>query len=197
MTPRSDGSDDDLVERARGGDEAAFTSIYHELAPALRRYAASLVGDDCDDVAAEAWLQIARDLRSFEGDVDRLRGWAARIVRNRAMDLLRYRARRPVSPTPIDEMFDRPAADDTEEAAMAAIGTEAAVALIASLPRDQAEAVMLRAVVGLDSAAAGEVLGKSATAVRVASHRGLKRLARQLAREGRNEIPARDAERMS
>ena len=52
--------------------------------------------------------------------------------------------------------------------------------LIAALPREQAQAVLLRAVVGLDARTAGEVLGKRAGAVRVAAHRGLKRLARQV-----------------
>ena len=46
--------------------------------------------------------------------------------------------------------------------------------------RDQAEAVLLRAVVGLDAATAAEVLGKRPGAVRVAAHRGLRRLARIL-----------------
>jgi RNA polymerase sigma-70 factor (ECF subfamily) len=48
------------------------------------------------------------------------------------------------------------------------------------LPRDQAEAVLLRAVVGLSAQAAGSVLGKRAGAVRIAAHRGLKTLARQI-----------------
>jgi RNA polymerase sigma-70 factor (ECF subfamily) len=180
MTPTPEGLDDDLLQRVQSGDQTAFTQLYRDLAPRLRRYAASLVGDDADDVASEAWLQIARDIRTFHGDLDGLRGWAARIVRNRAMDLLRYRARRPVSATPVDELFDRPAPDDTECTVLTALGTAAAVTLIASLPPDQAEAVMLRAVVGLDSATAGAVLGKSPTAVRVAAHRGLKKLAQQL-----------------
>ena len=60
------------------------------------------------------------------------------------------------------------------------MSTAAALALIATLPRDQAEAVLLRAVVGLDATAAGKVLGKRAGAVRVAAHRGLRTLARLL-----------------
>jgi RNA polymerase sigma-70 factor, ECF subfamily len=43
--------------------------------------------------------------------------------------------------------------------------------------------VLLRAVVGLDTIATGAVLGKSAGAVRVAAHRGLKRLARMLSEQ--------------
>ena len=51
--------------------------------------------------------------------------------------------------------------------------TEAALAVIRSLPRDQAEAVMLRAVMGLDAKSAGAILGKRPGAVRSAAHRGL------------------------
>jgi RNA polymerase sigma-70 factor (ECF subfamily) len=58
--------------------------------------------------------------------------------------------------------------------------TEAALELIKTLPRDQAEAVLLRHVAGLDVARAAEVLGKRPGAVRVAAHRGLRRLSGML-----------------
>ncbi|MGW5234218.1 sigma factor-like helix-turn-helix DNA-binding protein, partial [Streptomyces nodosus] len=41
--------------------------------------------------------------------------------------------------------------------------------------------VLLRVVVGLDAPAAARVLGKRPGAVRTAAHRGLRRLARELA----------------
>jgi RNA polymerase sigma-70 factor (ECF subfamily) len=47
----------------------------------------------------------------------------------------------------------------------------------------EAEAVLLRAVLGLDAQTAGQVLGKRAGAVRTAAHRGLRTLARQLETE--------------
>ena len=80
------------------------------------------------------------------------------------------------------ELADLTAAGDTAEAAIATLSTAQAVEIIATLPRDQAEAVLLRAVVGLSAEAAGAVLGKRAGAVRVAAHRGLKTLARQIDR---------------
>jgi RNA polymerase sigma-70 factor (ECF subfamily) len=180
----SDAEEDGLlsgaITAAGHGDEDAFATIYTTLQPRLMRYAASLVGADAEDVTAEAWLQIARDIRSFSGTADAFRGWTARIVRNRALDLVRARARRPVHSASIDDLLDVTAADDTEGAAVERIATAAAVELIASLPREQAEAVLLRAVVGLDARTAGEVLGKSAAAVRVAAHRGLRTLAKRL-----------------
>jgi RNA polymerase sigma-70 factor, ECF subfamily len=56
------------------------------------------------------------------------------------------------------------------------MATAAALALISQLPRDQAEVVLLRVVMGLDTAAAARILGKRPGAVRTASYRGLRRL---------------------
>ena len=169
----------ELIERARAGDSDAFAVLYRDTQPRLLRYAALLVGQDADDVTAEAWLQIARDLRTFTGDLRAFRGWASTVVRNRALDLKRASIRRPA--VPMEMMYlDRPADNDTAATAAESISTAAALALIATLPRDQAEAVLLRTVVGLDAKAAAEVLGKRAGAVRVAAHRGLKALGRRI-----------------
>lgn len=168
-----------MLDAARAGDQDGFAAIYRDTQPRLLRYARTLVGQDAEDATAEAWLQIARDLRSFAGDIRAFRGWAVVVVRNRALDLLRSAARRPSTPIGITGL-DRLGTDDTAESAAEKLSTEAALGLIATLPRDQAEAVLLRAVVGLDAATAGQVLGKRAGAVRVAAHRGLRTLARRL-----------------
>jgi RNA polymerase sigma-70 factor (ECF subfamily) len=174
---------------AQNGDERGFSALYRDLQPRLVRYATVLVGrDDADDVTAEAWLQIARDLHSFTGNLDDFRGWASTIVRNRALDLLRAGARRPQTPSSPQEFPQESATQDTAAAALETLSTDAAIRLISRLPRVEAEAVLLRAVVGLDAAAAAAVLGKRPGAVRVAAHRGLKRLARRvryLPQEGR------------
>jgi RNA polymerase sigma-70 factor, ECF subfamily len=171
---------DEAVAAAKHGDATAFARVYRSVAPKLLRYARGLVGRDAEDVAAEAWLQIARDINRFTGGEDEFRAWAARIVRNRAFDHLRARARRPVQAMSLDDLRDTPAVEDTAETALHRMSASAAIDMIAALPRDQAEAVLLRAVVGLDAAAAGAVVGKSAGAVRIAAHRGLKNLARRL-----------------
>ncbi|MFC1431425.1 RNA polymerase sigma factor [Streptacidiphilus sp. N1-3] len=167
----------DQVRAAQRGDEAAFRALFREVQPGLLRYLTVLVGADAEDVASEAWLQIARDLGAFSGDFDGFRGWAATIGRNRAMDLLRARRRRPSDTLPVEYLRDRPAAEDTEASALATVGTAEALALIAGLPRDQAEAVLLRVVMDLDADSAARVLGKRPGAVRMAAHRGLRRLA--------------------
>lgn len=164
---------------ARVGDNVAFADVYREIQPRLYRYAVTLVGREAEDVTAEAWLQIARDLRRFTGDAQAFRVWAAAVVRNRAIDHLRVAARRPAVLVETAEL-ERPSDSDTEARAAELISTAAALELIATLPREQAEAVLLRTVMGLDATAVAKILGKRPGAVRVATHRGLRALGRLL-----------------
>ncbi|OKK06102.1 hypothetical protein AMK26_08475 [Streptomyces sp. CB03234] len=169
------------VLAAQDGDEDAFRAVYRAVHPRLLGYIRTLVGDaDAEDVASESWLQISRDLDRFSGDADRFRGWAARIARNRALDHLRMRGRRPAIGGDETELTDKPAESDTAGEAMEALATGRTMNLIAQLPQDQAEAVILRVVVGLDAKSAAKTLGKRPGAVRTAAHRGLKRLAELL-----------------
>jgi RNA polymerase sigma-70 factor, ECF subfamily len=173
--------DEGLVELAQHGDPEAFRVLYRDIQPRLLRYLHALVGQDAEDVAAETWLQVTRDLPGFSGDYDHFRGWAATIARHRALDHLRRAARRPPQlPVPAEDLASWPAADDTAQHAIDAVATDAALALINTLPPDQAEAVLLRAVLGLDARTAAQVLGKRPGAVRTAAHRGLRTLAQQL-----------------
>nr|WP_202035154.1 RNA polymerase sigma factor [Streptomyces mexicanus] len=185
--PRVLGDDAELtaaVLAAQDGDETAFRTVYRSVHPRLLGYIRTLVGDpDAEDVASEAWLQIARDLRRFSGDADRFRGWAARIARNRALDHIRMRGRRPAIGGDETELTGRPAESDTASEAIESLATGTTLSLIARLPQDQAEAVVLRVVMGLDAKTAAETLGKRPGAVRTAAHRGLKRLAELLGAE--------------
>ncbi|MFJ4901926.1 MULTISPECIES: RNA polymerase sigma factor [unclassified Streptomyces] len=177
------------VLAAQDGDEDAFRTVYRAVQPRLLGYIRTLVGEpDAEDVASESWLQIARDLDRFSGDADRFRGWAARIARNRALDHLRMRGRRPSAGGDEAELSEKPAESDTAAEAIEALATGRAMSLIAQLPQDQAEAVVLRVVVGLDAKSAAQTLGKRPGAVRTAAHRGLKRLA-ELLRADSADVP--------
>ncbi|MFI8518370.1 RNA polymerase sigma factor [Streptomyces sp. NPDC085481] len=169
------------VLAAQNGDEDAFRTVYRAVHPRLLGYIRTLVGEtDAEDIASESWLQIARDLDRFTGDADRFRGWAARIARNRALDHIRMRGRRPAVGGDETELTDKPADSDTADEALEALATGRTMHLIAQLPQDQAEAVVLRVVVGLDAKSAADTLGKRPGAVRTAAHRGLKKLAELL-----------------
>ncbi|MFD4613688.1 RNA polymerase sigma factor [Streptomyces sp. NPDC058440] len=173
------------VARAQEGDEESFAVAYRLVQPGLLGYLRGLVGDDAEDVASEAWLEIARDLGRFRGDGAGFRGWTATIARHRALDHLRRKRVRPRGSTLEQDVLELPGPHSTHDQALEAMTTERALDLVRGLPRDQAEAVLLRVVVGLDGPAAARVLGKRPGAVRTAAYRGLKRLALQLEEEAR------------
>lgn len=175
MGPELDAALDDA---RRGGPEGVAV-LWRALNPALERYLGTLVGQAAQDVASETWLQAARDLPGFRGDGAGFRVWMFRIGRNRAIDELRRAGRRP------EELQAQPGgpadfAADTAAVAEERFGTRRAMMLLARLPKEQAEAVLLRAVFGLDAKACGQILGKRPGAVRIAAMRGLRALADQL-----------------
>ncbi|MEU5308065.1 RNA polymerase sigma factor [Streptomyces sp. NPDC021562] len=180
------------VVRAQDGDEGAFAFLYRIVQPGLLGYLRGVVGDDAEDVASDAWLEIARDLGRFKGDGAGFRGWTATIARHRALDHLRRRRVRPQAGGTDQDVLDLAGQHNTHEQALESLSTEWAMELIRGLPRDQCEAVLLRVVVGLDGPSAARVLGKRPGAVRTAAHRGLKSLARQLGIGGEAEESVTD-----
>ncbi|WP_406122914.1 RNA polymerase sigma factor [Streptomyces sp. NBC_00989] len=168
------------VARAQEGDDGAFAVAYRIVQPGLLGYLRGLVGDEAEDVASDAWLEIARDLGRFRGDGAGFRGWTATIARHRALDHLRRQRVRPRPATLEQDVLELPGPHSTHDQALESLSTEYALGLVRGLPQDQAEAVLLRVVVGLDGPGAARVLGKRPGAVRTAAYRGLKRLAREL-----------------
>jgi RNA polymerase sigma-70 factor, ECF subfamily len=174
---------DDALRRARAGDEAGFLEIWRELQPRLLRYLRVQSGDGAEDIAAETWLQVVRDLPSFIGTADGFRGWLFTVARHRAIDAARAKAARPA--IPIADIAATPAASaargsmpSAEVEALERISTQRALDLVALLPPDQAELVALRVIAGLDVQTVADLVGKSPGAVRVSVHRGLRALSR-------------------
>ncbi|MEH1123782.1 RNA polymerase sigma factor [Micromonospora sp. CPCC 206061] len=169
------------------GDAAAFAVLWRALQPALLRYLRVIVDEAAEDVASETWLQAARDLRSFAGEPPAFRVWLFRIARHRAIDERRRARRRPEEPQDLTDQDLAASAPDAAAEVIQRSDTDWALSVIASLPKDQAEAVTLRVVAGLDVAQTAQVLGKRPGAVRIAAMRGLRRLA------GHAEVQARRA----
>jgi len=164
------------LEQARSGNEAGFLQLWRALQPRLLRYLRVLSCGDAEDVASETWLQVVRDLHRFSGSEEDFRRWLFTVGRHRAIDSARARIRRPVAALPADADL-LPDRQQVEDQVMDGLSVTAAIALLAALPPDQAEAVALRVIGGLETAAVADILGKSSGAVRVALHRGLRALA--------------------
>lgn len=171
-----------VLHGAAGGDEASFARLWRDNHPPLLRYLRVIVGDAADDIASEVWLEVAKGLRKFRGGEPEFRGWIFTTARRRLIDRRRYDARHPVWLTGEASELDSAAGDDAASAALDRISTENALELIATLPRDQAEIIVLRVIAGMDTAQVAQIVGKRTGAVRVAAHRGLRTLAARLAR---------------
>jgi RNA polymerase sigma-70 factor, ECF subfamily len=168
---------------AQAGDEAAFACIFRDVQPALLRYL-RVIAPDPEDVAGDTWLQVVDGLARFRGEEQAFRAWLFTIARHRAADAGRSRARRPAVPLETSAAAQQLTSPDAADQALEAVSTQAAMALITSLPHDQAEIIMLRVVAGLDASDVARIVGKTPGAVRVAAHRGLRRLAGQAERAG-------------
>lgn len=165
-----------LLAAAQNGDEDAFAAIWRKFNPQLLRYMRVMAAGQAEDLTAETWLQVTRKLLTFEGDETAFRAWLYTIARNRHIDWRRQSARRAESPVGVEALERQAAPDDPVATVEAKMSTDSALALLASLPEDQAEAVMLRAVAGLSVAAAAEIMGRPPGTVRVLCHRGLRKL---------------------
>lgn len=84
----------DLVDRARGGDPAAWDAIVDRFAPLVwsvcRRY--NLSGADADDVGANTWLRLVEHLGRLR-EPAALPGWLASTTARECLQLLRRSGR--------------------------------------------------------------------------------------------------------
>ncbi len=94
-------SEDDLIRRARLGDQDAFRQLVEIYGMLTERTARVLLSDrsDAEDAVQEAWVDAWRGLRSFEAGRP-FRPWLLAIVGNRCRMLAR---RRKVASVPFNE----------------------------------------------------------------------------------------------
>ncbi|HSJ91424.1 MAG TPA: sigma-70 family RNA polymerase sigma factor [Ilumatobacter sp.] len=182
---------EEVIRRARAGDREALAHLWRSYQHLLLRYFRGKGMNEPEDLASTVWIEVASGLVRFEGDESDFRRWLFTIAARRRIDDIRATKRRAdrIERAPIDERpaHARSAGDEAERAA----GLDAAIAMVQSLPPDQAEAVLLRVVADLGVTEVAEIMHRSEGAVRVLVHRGLKRLADRLA------VTNPDAETMS
>lgn len=170
-----------VLAAAQAGAEWAIASLYREHQPALLRYLTARAGGEGEDLAASTWLDVARNLHTFDGTEEYFRRWLFTIGSRRLTDWLRHRSRRPADPTD-PEVLGAAAVADVDAADVvvdAMAGDEAARRIAALLPAAQAEVVLLRVVAGLSVEEVSALTGRRAGTVRVLTHRALRTLARE------------------
>lgn len=177
--------DGELVDAARRGDEAAWRELYARHARRLQVWLATLPSGDPtaspEDVAADAWLTAASKIGEFRGSEDDFAGWLFTIARLTLQNRRRAAQRRRTDAQ--DPDGSDPTWGVVEPPESAVVGQAETRRLLALLSPREAEVIACLEVVGLDVAGTAQALDLSPTAVRVARHRGLRRLRDLLAED--------------
>ena len=180
-----------LAELAVRGQPAAIDTLLRQIRPMVVRYCRARLRRISghyhapDAVAQEVCIAILSALPRYQDMGRPFASFVFGIASHKVADAMRSAARLAI---PTEDLPDGP--DDRpgpEETAVAYLEAERARSLLARLPVNQRELLVLRVLSGLSAEETGHALGMSAGAVRVAQHRALARL-RAIATEEREYI---------
>jgi RNA polymerase sigma-70 factor, ECF subfamily len=169
-----------LTELAARGQPAAIETLLQQIRPMIVRYCRARLGrisghyHAADDVAQEVCIALLSALPRYQDMGRPFASFVFGIASHKVADAMRSAARLAV---PTEDLPDGPdPRPGPEETAVAYLEAEHARALLAKLPVNQRELLVLRVLTGLSAEETGHALGMSAGAVRVAQHRALARL---------------------
>ena len=167
-------ADDRTVAAAKHGDADAWRELYRahagRLLVWLQRRPLADGAITAEDLAAETWLTAASKIADFTGSADDFAGWLFGISRNIEANARRRESRRRTAPLAEVEPDPVPGPEP------AYVAEDWVRSALAELPDRERDVVTCLDVIGLDTATTAAALGISQVAVRVARHRGLKRL---------------------
>jgi RNA polymerase sigma-70 factor (ECF subfamily) len=179
MPPRSEKtSEEDLVRRLQGGDEAAFEGVVLRYHPRLQELAFRLTGDleEARDIGQLALLRAFETLTRFRGEA-RLSTWLYRVVLNLCRDRHRKATAYADHVAQVDAPSDAVAGEELPGARMEGRETAEVVAdAVRSLPDREREVVLLRHYHDLTFADIAEIQGEPVTTVKSRMNKGLRLL---------------------
>ncbi|QFZ22599.1 sigma-70 family RNA polymerase sigma factor [Saccharothrix syringae] len=181
---------DELEARVRaavGGDRAAVAELLATVRPLVVRYCRARVGrqerssSSADDVAQEVCLAVLTALPTYRDHGRPFLAFVYGIAAHKVADA--HRADRRNRAEPVPEIPDAPdESADPERRVLHGELSRKLGELLRVLPDKQQEILLLRVVVGLSAEQTADAVAASPGAVRVAQHRALTRLRREVER---------------
>lgn len=153
---------------------ASFRELYERNRLSVFRYIYALTGgaqDDAEDLTAETFLRAWKARFQFEGDVDSAIGWLLRIARSVVIDQYRRTVRATRHPTP-----DLQSEPTPEQTAIYSEQQRFLLQLVADLPEEQREILVLRYLLGWRVNEIARHVGASENKISVSIHRALSKL---------------------
>ena len=171
-----------VLEAARAGAEWAWRRLYEDLSGQVLGYMRRQGAHDAEDLLGEVWLQVARNIGTFDGDEANFRSWIFTVAHHRVIDERRRSGRRREEPVP--QLPETASEDVAARSALDSIATDRVQSLLDRIAPAQRDVLLLRIVGGLTVAEVAEALDKRPGAVKALQRRGLEALRRLLEREG-------------
>jgi RNA polymerase sigma-70 factor, ECF subfamily len=174
--------DFDVLRKAQRGEERAFRTILDAYETPVFNYVLRMVGDRAlaEDLTQEIFLRIYQGLPGFSLRC-RFTTWLFQVAKNRVLDELRARERKPHSVVTLDDIPPLEVVDAPPERVEAIDGVWRAVAL---LNPDLKMALLLRDIVGLSYIEIADSLEITLATVKWRIFKAREEVQLSLAREG-------------
>lgn len=175
---------ENVLAAARAGGDWAWALLYRDLAPQVIGYLRTRGASAPEDVAGDVFLQVVRDIDTFEGDERAFRAWIFTIAHHRLLDAARNARRRPVEPATEARLVAAGGIADAEAEALTSLEVARVRRILGRLSVDQQDVLLLRLFGDLTLEEVARALGKRVGAVKALQRRGLAALKRELSRQG-------------
>ncbi len=162
---------------AQGGDRSAYETLLKELAEAVRTMARHQLPPDRVDDGMQNVLIAVHKARHTYDPARPFMPWFRAIARHRLTDTFRRVSRATIRETNRADVSDLA---DPRDLVTASHDRAAVRAAVAGLPAGQRRVVELLKLEQRSVKEVAEILGMSESAVKVAAHRGYKRLRKKL-----------------
>lgn len=173
-----------LIQRAQGGDEAAFMELVTRYKPRITKMAARFGRDTAEvgDLTQEIFLEVWKSIPGYQAKAP-FEHWLSRVALNRCRKFLRKEYKRRNSEFTIDkplETVGETAPDQQREKEAKEILDDA----MRQLKPDDALVLTLRELDGYSLQEVADLTGWKVAAVKVRAHRARKRLKEILEQTG-------------
>jgi RNA polymerase sigma-70 factor, ECF subfamily len=175
--------DPGLLRKAQRGDERAFAAILRLYETPVYNYVLRLTNGDktlAEDLTQEVFLRVFQGLPRFSMRC-KFTTWLFQVTKNRVLDELRARERRPLAPVSLD---DAPHLEVVDQPVERVETIDALWRAIEGLPVDLKMALLLRDVVGLSYNEIADALEVTLATVKWRIFKGREDVQVALAREG-------------
>ncbi len=187
LTPDFDDSLGELLSRTARGDEGSFTSLYDATNRRVFGLALQILGDRgaAEEATLDVFTYLWRRAAVFDSGRGAAMTWILWVTRSKSIDLLRTRTRRQNRESPLDTIASpRDEAPSPEVISTTSEQSHKVKRALASLPREQREAIEAAYFGGLSHTEVAVALGEPLGTIKTRIRTGLSSLRRTLVDDG-------------